>query len=277
MNWITILGILVLIIGSIGLAFEYTIWGIIINAIGTFLIIYGPEKNTNKENKEIKDKLEEFGKKLENVKKENLTFEVKENKIEELENEFTEWAKNFISNQDEKKLEIEKFEINLREEKVKLSQKWRPFYIYFFENLIKIITAYNSANNTQKISIIENPSFPANIYNETYKYYNESKYFRIIVKFKDKLYWKIFLELSNDEQDIPKINLYTTDNPNESYFFNRVIIKPYPELNKIFVDFSRIFKRIELKEKYNLDSYSDSLNDILQKTFELQILILNET
>jgi hypothetical protein len=277
MNWITILGILVLIIGSIGLAFEYTIWGIIINAIGTFLIIYGPEKNTNKENKEIKDKLEEFGKKLENVKKENLTFEVKENKIEELENEFTEWAKNFISNQDEKKLEIEKFEINLREEKVKLNQKWRPFYIYFFENLIKIITAYNSANNTQKISIIENPSFPANIYNETYKYYNESKYFRIIVKFKDKLYWKIFLELSNDEQDIPKINLYTTDNPNESYFFNRVIIKPYPELNKIFVDFSRIFKRIELKEKYNLDSYSDSLNDILQKTFELQILILNET
>jgi hypothetical protein len=251
MNWITILGILII-------------------AVGTLTTYYGSSLSSNKDKKEITDKLDNFNQNIEKIKSENIPPQEKTEKINKIKSEFDAWAEQFMNNKDEKKVAIEKNEVIISEQKIQLNNQWRPLYVKFFTSLNKMVTSYNRVNAESNILLLENPALPNNIYKA------KSDKFKVIVQFNTKVYWIIYLRVREpiDKILIPSIEILYSDKTGTSLLSSGdLTLEPYPDQNKIFVETYSIFDKAGFKNTYDLDPNFDQITELLKKAFEYQVLL----
>ncbi len=137
----------------------YIIIGIIVIGIGTLLIYYGSGKNDRQSQQEITDKIEDTQRKIEQLKSNS---NVNQEDLVIVENEFANWAKDFVESKEHKKLELEKSVLGEKESRLKLNSLWKPQLNGFLQETKNLILAYNS--NTGDSINFEIPDLPENIF-----------------------------------------------------------------------------------------------------------------
>jgi hypothetical protein len=271
MNRITILGIIIIAIGS-ALTYWIPILGIIVIAIGTAFTLYGPSMDSKKDKKELSEKLEEFSEKLIELKTDGGDTSTA---VEEVNNEFNDWAKNFVESKGLMKIEMEKSEIEVKEKEEVLSKEWRKFYLVFFDNLNNLIEAYNSLPKTgHKVKIIRKEALPGNIFS------NAANSFYWVIEFKENVFWYLHLRIERPrtENVIPNIVLSLLDNYSEKRVFVIVpslTIYTSLEYHSISIYKEKWFSELKLERSYDLQDYEKHLKVIVQTIFEQQLLRLN--
>ncbi|KAA9345948.1 hypothetical protein [Adhaeribacter soli] len=254
MNWITIIGIIFI-------------------AIGTFLTFYGPSIDSKKDKEELNQKFSEFNNELKSIRKEDIPQSEKEEKIAELKNEYSQWASEFSSNKDLYKLEYQKSNLGFEEKKLTYNNEWKKFYSGFFNELESIVAAYNEHSKNGKIEIITKHPFPSVIFNATH----ESFFY--ILKFGDTVYWKLFIINTQTfkEKELPTIVIsITSKHPENDYFSPALSIYPNPDRNLIIVN--KHNNNINLsKEDFPLNTPKKSMQEIIKGIIQYQILKLEES
>ncbi|MCC9137157.1 hypothetical protein ACFSKU_20875 [Pontibacter silvestris] len=117
----------------------YIVIGILIIAIGTFIMYVGSGKSSDKSQKEILEKFEETQHKIDALKSSPNT---NSKEIAKIEDEFNEWANDFIKTKDLKKLDLEKKGLDVKSNRIVLSSKWKPQLDSFFSSLKSMIDVY---------------------------------------------------------------------------------------------------------------------------------------
>jgi hypothetical protein len=254
MNWITILGIVII-------------------ALGTLLTYYGSSLSSENDKKEITDKIDSFNKNIERVKNENITQSEKDEKIKKIQEEFNSWAEQFEKKKEEHKIAIDKNDVNLREKKAQLNSKWHESYAVFFSSLTEMVTAINKVNGQRKITFIENPKFPANIYDASVDK------FKVIIQFDKNVYWFIWLNIREplNDNNIPTIEISVSDKAH--YYFRSwgdLSIKVVPDRNEIRIFTMNIFDKAGFESEYKLEPNTNQLTSLLKKAFEYQIILIEK-
>ena len=255
MNWVTIIGLFIV-------------------AIGTGLIIYG----TSIMNKQdLKKEITSFSQKIKKVESEAKTEDTKE-KVKQIEEEFESWAKDFTDKKNIKQLEFEKDILNVKDRTAKLNLQYRELYHYFFDTLRSYVIAYNHQNPKNKL-IYEINNFPNDIFS------SESEKYVAKVEFSKTIVHKYVLRVIQpiDADKIPGIVLLIDDNFDRPLAeFSRFILEE-TSISFIFVqkhEFVYIEKKNEkliipqLKEQYSMKDYKASLNEIIRKIMEGQLISL---
>lgn len=252
-----------------------TIFGICVIALGTFLTYYGSSLNNKKDKQEITDKIEGFNEKLESISTQNIPSPEKEKQVEQVKQEYMQWAEKFVSNKEEQLVELDKTDVALREEKISLNKQWHSIYSDFFTSITEMVNAYNSASGQEKVKFIENQQFPASIYSAT------PDNFKVIIQFNDNLHWTIWLKVREPIKNkyLPSINISVAENKDflkyQSFNWGDLSFQPYSD-NQIRVETLNIFDKANFEEKYELGETRQELNDLLKKAFEYQILLIEK-
>ena len=180
-----------------------TIFGIIFLAIGTFMTIYGPTLNSNKDAEDIKEQISKFSEKLEQAKMDTNpnTKPVDPVKLNKIESEFDEWAKKFINEKAARRLELERKNIDAKEREIELSEAWYPIYSKLFNDIQDYLEAYN-VNSGDKIEY-NFPSLPTNLFSE------KMVHLHCTISFQPKRNWDIFFKVPilTQYNALPKIDI----------------------------------------------------------------------
>ncbi len=255
MNWITILGIVII-------------------ALGTLLTYYGSSLSSKNDKNEITDKIDSFKENIEKVKKENISVSEKEEKIKKIEDEFSSWAEQFEKKKEDHKIAIDKNDVNLREKKAHLNNKWHELYTDFFSSLTEMVAAINKVNEQRKITFKENPKFPNNIYAAS-----DDK-FKVIIQFNKNVYWFIWLRIREplNDNDIPYIEICVSDKADYySRSWGDLSFKIVPDYDKIRIETMNIFDKAGFEREYKLEpNTKKQLTDLLKKAFEYQIILIEK-
>ncbi|MFC5270270.1 hypothetical protein [Adhaeribacter terreus] len=254
MNWITIIGIVFI-------------------AIGTFLTFYGPSIDSKKDKEELNQKFSEFNNELKSIRREDIPQSEKEQKIAELKNEYSQWASEFSNNKELYKLEYQKNNLGLEEKKLAINKEWKYFYSNFFTQLESSVIAYNEYSKNGKIEIIEKFQFPSIIFNA------DHKNFFYILKFGETIFWKIFI-LNNQtfkEKELPPIVISVSNkNIGDDFVMPALGIYPFPERKLIIVRKLNNEINIPPKEEFPLNNYEKSMQEIIKGIVQYQVLKLEE-
>lgn len=252
MNWITILGIV-----TIG--------------IGTLLTYYGTSLSSTKDKAEITSKIDDFKQNLDKINIESLSDSEKVQAVDKIKNEFQSWADNFIKDKDEKKVLLDKNDVSLREKKILLNNKWRGYYVKTFEALTQMVDAYNKASGKTNIKQIEVKNLPNNIYDA-----NKTN-FRVQLQFSEKTFWFIWLKvydpISSDE--LPIINIQVTNKPNDDFInmSNLSFLIDIKTKTIAILNIDDPFNKANFKKSYPLNENINQMIDLIKQAFEYQILI----
>jgi hypothetical protein len=272
MNWITILGIIFIAIGTFltryGIAIA--IIGVIIFALGTYLTYYGTTIVNKKDKEEIKKDILSFSKKIDDLNKGAKSEEIKKEAIK-LETEFKLWADDFLKNKPRKKIELEKSEIDFKIKNIELNEKYKAIYEFFYKCLKNFIDAYNE-NLNKKIFYEIPEQFPQNVFITGEKYIAK-------IQFEEKLFWKFELRTTKSigTEDRYPIIYIIIDNKLED------ISLPLPEItihikldkNQIYLlKYGDLLRIPALKDEYELDNYEKSIKNIIKELMEYQLIKL---
>jgi hypothetical protein len=247
-----------------------TIAGIITIGIGTLLTYYGTSLSSSKDKIEITNKIDSFKQNLEKVKAENISDSEKVKAVDKIQNEFQSWATNFVETKEDKKLLLDKNDVNLREKKSILNTKWRNYYVKAFESINQMIEAYNKASGQKTLKLIESNSLPSNIYDA------ELNKFKIVVQFTENLFWNISLTIKEpiDKDELPWVGITLVKKPDTNLLgLNNLLFSFDIQRKSIIVLTSKPFDKANFKSEYPLDDKTNQLAELLKKAFEYQILI----
>lgn len=249
----------------------YTILGIILIAIGSYAIYFGATKADKKTQQEITDKIVETQHQIEALK---IEPNIDQTEVKNINNEFSSWADNFIKNKEKEIVKLDKTDVVLREEMIRLNNEWHDIYSNFFSTLTKMIEAYKKASGHSKILIKENPELPANVYNA------RPDKFKVIVQFNKSLFWVIWLKVKEPIKDetIPSINIDVVKDEDLKYkSFNWGDLSLIPSTdNMIRVETMNTFDKANFNNQYEFGKEKKELNDLLKKAFEYQILLIEK-
>lgn len=235
----------------------------------------GSSISSNKDKSEIIEKIKGFREEI-GVMKSGITDRESLNKIEIIENEFNEWAGNFVSDFENKKVEQQKSEILLKEKEIKLSKKWRHIYQYTFEVIQQMLTAYNQRAKN-KIEFIS-PALPHNLFDK------DAESFKSFVTFNNNTVWRITLQIKKPykKDEIPNIfiDCFFGDSARKrakeglrgstGMILN---IDLETECLRVYDYFSNEYFG-EVKDKYSIsaDNYKTSIKDLFTTLIEHQII-----
>ncbi len=254
MNWITILGIV-----TIGL--------------GTLLTYYGTSLSSSKDKTEITSKIDDFKNDLAKIKNESLTDSEKVKAVEKIKYEFQSWADNFVKEKEEKKVQLDKNDVGLREKKLLLNNKWREYYVNSFEALSQMIEAYNKASGKTNVKLLETNVLPNNIYDA------QRPNFRIQVQFGEKTFWMIWLRIDDPitDDNLPVINIAVNSKPNDDFaIMSDLSFAIKPKNKNIYVRVDKPFDKANFKTNYPVNESSNQIIILLKQAFEYQILITEQ-
>jgi len=245
-----------------------TILGIIVIAIGTFLTYWGSTSEAKKDKVELNTKINEFNKKLDNISNTELPQDIKKEKISSIINDYNNWALNFKKNKKEIKLNYQKHSLGLEEKKLALQKEWLHLYIKFFKDLELFIDAYNKTKPDSFIEILEKKDLPKDIFDAR----NEN--FEYVIKFKNDLYWKIELSKSEpiDYDVIPRIEIYVLKSKSDRAIFSDLSINFDIISNRIFLIKKDNYEKFDLKKEYSLKDKDFAIKEILTKALQFQII-----
>lgn len=156
--------------------------GIILVAVGTGLTIFGGvlqnRVDSVKTTQIVTEKIDNAMEKMSELKSED-TVDITQ--AEEVLDEFSEWAEEFLSNRGAKKLEIERARLSTLEDEIKQTNKTRVFLGNSFSTIEGILLAY-SKQSGDPIDIQLPSSIPENVYRAKCEG---------IIKFSDDVEWKV--------------------------------------------------------------------------------------
>lgn len=275
MNTLSIIGYVLIVLGSLLMAINKNIlsnkFKLLHKIIGA-LVLLGGMILSGYENVQILNKVEEFRQEIKLI----LSDSYNENRAEaisKINNNFENWAKDFIKNKELKRIEFNKSEISYKEKILTLNNKWNNFYSYAFNCIANIVEAYNN-NSDKKIEFYSSSKiFPANIYSK------EAKEYYTYIKFRNEFYWKINLQISDPikHERIPNIVIVVTPDLNEYGSDNGIIII----VPMVYKDELRIevagenFKSFPFKEYYATNDYKTTISNLIKSLFEYQLLKLD--
>jgi len=285
MNKYTIIGIIAIALGTLLITQliknqQLIVVGVIINAIGIFLMAKGSSLSTKKDKSEIIDKIKGFREEI-GVMKNNITNIESLEKIEEIQNEFNEWADNFVSDIESKRVEQQKSEVLRKEKEIKLSKKWRHIYQYAFEMIDNMLEAYNQRTGKRIECII--PELPNNLYDK------DAESFKSLIVFNNDTVWTITFQIIKPykKEEIPNIVIHFFFGESWGYSARKRAEKG-PSREFLLLDINLAGKCFhpaksdlnlyvgDVKDTYSIsaDNYKTSIKDLFTTLFEYQIINL---
>lgn len=205
MNRYLVLGIILIVAGTFCMSQLITyrsliILGVVLNGLGILSMTKGSSIASDKSKTEIIDTINHFREEIKHAKEKSGSSEsLKE--IEIYENEFNEWADDFLKNVESKQIAKKKSEILLREKEIKLSKQWRHIYEYLMEVIYHMIVAFNK-KSTSMIEFIFS-ELPRNLFTE------EAESYRGLLIFDDNNAWAIEFQIKRPYKcdEIPNVVL----------------------------------------------------------------------
>jgi len=294
-NIITIIGLILVLFATVGLVIfplnkNYTKKSLIIRisicslflVIGTALSsIVGPQKSADKKDLEYRneaaqreieytDNISEFSKKLEiviqtlNISDSTYVFE--RSQINRINLDFEKWAKAFIKNKDSLYLNIQKVNLNIKENDLLLNNRWRPYYVNLFEFMKNMLDAYNKEVKEKLIFRI--PFVPDNI-----SALINSTNWSADIDFLNTRKWHISFytfPVPVNRPDLPMIYLY-----DEDYGYwdaAEAIFSINPNTNELIVTLGQDDIKIpDFKSKYSLIQNPNALQEVFQRLIEYEL------
>lgn len=271
MNIFIIIGILIIAFGTGTMAYGFSIVaGILLTAFGTGTMIYGQLVKNKADSAEVsqvlQDKVDSVLKRIEEVR-EGEKEEVSSGKIHQIEEEFKNWAAEFLKDRERKKLELAKSGLDLVDTQLNISNEWRPIFQYVLTTIESLASAYNMQSG--ETIEVDFPPIPPNLYSEEASNYNGK------VIFHNNFYWHISLRSSKPakKNNPPRMDISFHMGKEHYLRDSWLMIGDYDAKSfMITINGSNIPVTNGIEGTYPFDSYRDSLKRIICRLFEAQLL-----
>jgi hypothetical protein len=187
-------------------------------------------------------------------------------KLADIQNDFSQWASDFIKNRDLKKVELDRAKLETRGTEIQMSKNYRPLFQHAVEMLRGIIDAYNEkAGANFKVHLSD---LPANLY------LPETRSCEIgAVDFGHDLKWRMYVYANKpaaaDNPPLLNIDIQYPHAMSDSF---RVQITP-PNF-KIIAYGGGVATAAKVDTTQPLDSFETPIRSSLQKLVETQITSL---
>lgn len=166
MNGFFVVGVVAIAIGTY-LATLDVVVGAIYVAIGTFVMRYGDWRESRADARRTHKKLSEIERKITSAKQ-GASSPQETEKLENIDQEFREWAAGFVKNKARSQLEVQQTRIGAVESEINRSEIWRPVLELFIETVRQVVQAY-AAETGSAISVKLSP-LPANLFDKHASY-----------------------------------------------------------------------------------------------------------
>lgn len=271
MNVSIIIGILIIAFGTGVMAYGFSnIAGILLTAFGTGIMIYGQLVRSKVDSAEVSqvlhDKVDSVLKRIEEVR-EGEKDKASAGKIQQIEQEFQTWAAEFLKDREQRKVELQRTQLDSVDVQLRVSNEWKPVFEYVLKTIAAMAHAYNSESG--ETIEVDFPPLPSNLYSEEARNYGGK------VVFPNKVLWRVaFLSSKPARQEAPPsmyvdfkiegdrdcLNSYFSITNLDGKSFRSYIIGPNVPTAK------------GVEGIYQLDSYRDSLKTVIRSLFEAQLL-----
>jgi hypothetical protein len=271
MNFHIIIGILLIALGTGVTVYGYSIIvGILLNALGMGIMVYGQLVKSKVDSAEVsrvlQDKVDNVLKRIDEVR-EGETDEASVGKIQQIEEEFKNWASEFLKNRELRKVELARTELDSVDVQLKVSNEWRPIFEYVLTTIESMAKAYNAkSGETIKVDF---PSIPPNLYSEEASNYGG----RVI--FQNKVVWLVRFLSSKPpkKENPPQMIISFQKDEAKGYLGSYFSIKSIDDNSFItYLTGPNVPTAAGIEGKYPIDSYRDSLKPIMRRLFEAQLL-----
>jgi hypothetical protein len=143
------------------------ILGVIVAAIGTYVVHYGDRRESKADARRAEEKLSQIRRQIASAREEASSPQ-ETRKLDDIGEEFREWAANFVRIKERNQLEVERTRIGKVESELKNSELLRPVFELFLETIRKSVAAY--AAETSKPLSVRIPILPTNLYDRNAAY-----------------------------------------------------------------------------------------------------------
>jgi hypothetical protein len=193
--------------------------------------------------------------------------EAAQQKLANIEQDFSRWASNFIKERDLKKSELERTKLEERNKELEISRSYRKVFQEVIDILRAAVKAYNASAETN--FDVQLPDLPVNLYD-----IHDQPTEIGNVKFRDGTRWRVRLwsERPVHETRLPHLDLVIED---AAFAGNDVVqIMLIPPDYTIASQGGGIVTAADLNTRKPIDSYQQTLRPPLQRLIETQIAAL---
>jgi low affinity Fe/Cu permease len=244
--------------------------GILLIAFGTIVMIYGQYEKSKEDSSVLQSKVDDVLKRIDEAKKGEIN-ESSGGKIQKIEQEFQIWAAEFLKDRERKKIKLTKRQLDSVDVQLKVSNELRPVFEYVLKTIDSLARAYKAESS--KIVQVDFPSIPSNLYSEA-----ASKYSGKVV-FPNKTVWRVtFLSMKPPRERHPP-SMYITFHQDEG---RRASTDSYVCIRRSDFSFGKGFDVVingqsvptddDIEGTFSFDSYRDSLKTIIRRLFEAELL-----
>lgn len=271
MNFYIIIGLLVFALGGLMVYSFSIIVGIMLNALGTGIIVYGQQVKSKGDSAEVsrvlQDKIDNVVRRIDEVR-EGEKNEASDGKIGQIEQEFKDWAAEFLKNREIRKVELARSELDSVDNQLKVSNEWKPIYEYVLKTIESLVQAYNAeSGETIKVNF---PPLPPNLFSE------EAINYVGKIAFLNKVVWHIKFSSSNNpprKGDAPWMIIgFSMEGEPFKYNSHLMISRLGGNMLNINLDGPNVPTAEGVEGYFPIDSYRDSLKTIMFHLFEAQLL-----
>ena len=272
MNFYIMVGIILIAFGTGIMVYGLSIIiGILLNAFGTGIMVYGQLVKSRVDNsevsRELQGKVDNVLKRIDEIREEEKD-EASARKINRIEQEFKDWAAEFLKNRELKKVQLARTELDSVDAQLRVSNEWRPIFEYILQSIDSLARAYN-AESGESVKI-DFPPIPPNLYSDEASNYGGK------VIFPNKVIWDIeFLSIKPPrERHPPSMHiLFQKIEENENLRPSFFTIQYFDGKSFHAILGGPSLPTAEgIEGVYPLDSYRDSIKTIMRRLFEAQLL-----
>ena len=263
-KYVTILGLFIFGLGTFFVS-HYGTTNVVLLVLGVILILSGSyvtyvankvDNDTN--HKVLLDRIDKFEEELH-------TAQNSPQQIEEIADDYNEWAKQVKNANPEIALALEKEKINDSEKLIKFNNSWNSFFQKSYNDVIKLVEAINKEMPENKLII-------HNINNGSSEVQNV-KLYSLVVEFTPKTFMNVFFGPADIFREAiePRINFGIDDNlliAKTTYLLSNVLSLHVQEdgtfkirTNKKFKKFTNIFSSGE--SKLSKENFTDFLKNVM--------------
>jgi len=271
MNFYIIAGILLFSLGAGMILYSFSIIvGILLNALGTGMIVYGQHVKSKVESSEMsrafQDKVDNVLKHIDEVRV-GANDEASAGKVQQIEQEFKDWASEFLKNREIRKVEFARTELNSVDAQLKVSNEWSRIFGYVLKTIESLANAYSAeSGETIKVNF---PPLPPNLYSKQARKYDGN------VVFPNEVVWQIKFSSSDPpKKEQPPSMLIGFRKEGDQYFYDSFlrISSFWKDSFTVSLEGPNVPTSEGIEGLYPLDSYLDKLKTIMRLLFEAQLL-----
>jgi hypothetical protein len=244
----------------------HIIVGVLLVALGTGVMIYGQWTKSKADSTALETKVDGVLQRIDSIRS-GTTDPTKEAELAQVEDDFTQWATDFLRNREQKRIALQRSGLASVEEELRVSAQWRPIYQYVLDTVTNLARAYSAATNEPVV--VSLPPLPDNFYGTRISDYGGK------VAFPNKIVWHVGFrsdERARADQGPNMLIFIGTDDFVQS-LDSRVQL--YPLRDKLIITCAG--ERVPLIEgvesEIPVSAYHEPLKAALQRLFEAQLLV----